>query len=126
MGQLQENYGGIPDDEHRMTTAYMPIPDVMAVLDLHVAERGIVRDKTNNITSIVLQSQSSSYHGLLMRKSALIDYLRLTKQNFVSCMSGEKSTIVGVHRNNVIEFSGAYGMTCAGEFFEIDLFHKSN
>lgn len=126
MGQLQENYGGIPEEEHRMTTAYMPNPDVMAILDLHVADRGIVKDNANAIVSIVLQGHDSSYHGLLIRKDALIDYLTNTKQIFISCMSGEKSTIVGVHRNNIIEFSGAYGMSSTGDFFDISLFHKSN
>lgn len=126
MGQLQENYGGIPEEQHRMTTAYMPNPDVMAVLDLHVADRGIVKDNANAIVSIVLQDTDSSYHGLLMRKDALMDYLTNTKQIFISCMSGEKSTIVGISRNNLIEFSGAYGMYSNGDLFDVSSFHKSN
>lgn len=126
MGQLQENYGGIPEEQHRMTTAYMPNPDVMAVLDLHVADRGIVKDNANAIVSIVLQDTDSSYHGLLMRKDALMGYLTNTKQIFISCMSGEKSTIVGISRNNLIEFSGAYGMYSNGDLFDVSSFHKSN
>lgn len=126
LGQLQENYGGMPEEENRISTAYMPNPDVMDVLHLHVEERGVVKDKTNTITTIVLQSKDSPYHGLIMRKDALMEYLRQTKQIFVSCMCGEKSTIVGVHRTNIIEFSGAYGITSEGEFININSFHKSN
>lgn len=126
VGQLQENYGGIPDDEYKMTTAYMPNPDVMEKLGLHVAERGVVKDKTNGIVSFVLNGQDIPYHGLLIRKDALMAYLKQTSQAFVSCMCGEKSTIIGVHRNNVIEFSGAYGMSFNGDFYEICPFHKSN
>lgn len=126
MGQLQENYGGMPEDDRRLTTAYMPNPKVMEVLNLHVSERGITKDKTEKIISQVIYGNDNPYHGLLLRKEALLSYLRSTGQVFVSCICGEKSRIVGTTRIDIMEYSGAFGISQDGTLNEIRILQKVN
>lgn len=126
MGQLQENYGGMPEDDRRLTTAYMPNPKIMEVLNLHVSERGITKDKTEKIISQVIYRNDNPYHGLLLRKEALLSYLRSTGQVFVSCICGEKSRIVGTTRIDIMEYSGAFGISQDGTLNEIRILQKVN
>lgn len=125
MGQLQENRGGIPEDKYIMSTAYMPNPDVMEVLDLHVAERGVVRNKSNEIVAFNIDGENIPYHGLLMRKRFLVEYMQKTGCCFASCIGGEKITITGVQIINQINYTGCFGINTNGVFIEISKLHKS-
>ncbi len=90
--QLQEDYCGIPESEENASTVYMPSEDMMTVLNLYTAERGIIREKgSDDIIAINRQIEGESFHGLLIQRDALELYLNTTHQSLFYNLLGEKT-----------------------------------
>lgn len=99
--QLQEDYSGI--SEAIASTTYMPSEEIMTVLNLYTAERGVVREKeSNKIIAINRKISGESFHGLLIRREALNQYLKSTRECLFYNILGEKS--LRINNYNIVSF----------------------
>lgn len=125
--QLQEEWIGLDETEMYLKEASMPNHFVMKALNLYTAERGVVRDKSNN--AIAARNFSiGKMNGLAMRKDYLDQYLSDNNLALVFYSLGEKYIIQkGTYQSigHRYDLSGAY---CYhdGSFEEIQPMHISN
>lgn len=125
--QLQEEWIGLDETEMYLKEASMPNHLVMKALNLYTAERGVVRDKSNN--AIAARNFSiGKMNGLAMRKEYLDQYLSDNNLALVFYSLGEKYIIQkGTYQSigQRYDLSGAY---CYhdGSFEEIQPMHISN
>lgn len=90
INQLQEDSRGL-DAEDYLSNAYAPCEDMINVLNLYTAERGIVKDiKTNEIVSCSLHQLGINHGGLAIKKSYLVEYLKKTDSVIFFFIMGEK------------------------------------
>lgn len=125
--QLQEEWIGLDETEMYLKEASMPNHFVMQALNLYTAERGVVRDKSNN--AIAARNFSiGKMNGLAMRKDYLDQYLSDKNLALVFYSLGEKYIIQkGTYQSmgQRYDLSGAY---CYHDksFEEIQPMHISN
>lgn len=125
--QLQEEWIGLDETEMYLKEASMPNHFVMKALNLYTAERGVVRDKSNN--AIAARNFSiGKMNGLAMRKEYLDQYLSDNNLALVFYSLGEKYIIQkGTYQSigQRYDLSGAY---CYHDksFEEIQPMHISN
>ena len=125
--QLQEEWIGLDETEMYLKEASMPNHFVMQALNLYTAERGVVRDKSNN--AIAARNFSiGKMNGLAMRKDYLDQYLSDNNLALVFYSLGEKYIIQkGTYQSmgQRYDLSGAY---CYHDnsFDEIQPMHISN
>lgn len=125
--QLQEEWIGLDETEMYLKEASMPNHLVMKALNLYTAERGVVRDKSNN--AIAARNFSiGKMNGLTMRKEYLDQYLSEHNLALVFYSLGEKYIIQkGTYQSmgQRYDLSGAY---CYHDnsFEEIQPMHISN
>ncbi len=125
--QLQEEWIGLDETKMSLKEVSMPNHLVMKALNLYTAERGVVRDKSNN--AIAARNFSiGKMNGLAMRKEYLDQYLSDNNLALVFYSLGEKYIIKkGTYQNigTRFELSGAYNYH-NGKFEEIQPMHISN
>lgn len=125
--QLQEEWIGLDETKMSLKEVSMPNHLVMKALNLYTAERGVVRDKSNN--DIAARNFSiGKMNGLAMRKEYLDQYLSDNNLALVFYSLGEKYIIQkGTYQNigTRFELSGAYNYH-NGKFEEIQPMHISN
>ena len=113
--QLQEDYRGISNEEVIASTVYAPSADMMGCLDLYTAERGIIRkNDSNEIVAINRMISGESFHGLLIKRKYLNEYLSSSGKCLFYCLLGEKNiTGTGYQMLDRHDLTGAakYNMT---------------
>lgn len=125
--QLQEEWIGLDETKMSLKEVSMPNHLVMKALNLYTAERGVVRDKSNN--AIAARNFSiGKMNGLAMRKKFLDQYLSENNLSLVFYSLGEKYiTQKGTYQSmgQRYDLSGAY---CYHDdsFEEIQPMHISN
>ncbi|MGN9063336.1 trypsin-like peptidase domain-containing protein [Segatella copri] len=125
--QLQEEWIGLDETKMSLKEVSMPNHLVMKALNLYTAERGVVRDKSNN--AIAARNFSIGImNGLAMRKEYLDQYLSDNNLALVFYSLGEKYIIQkGTYQSigHRYDLSGAY---CYHNhsFDEIQPMHISN
>lgn len=125
--QLQEEWIGLDETKMSLKEVSMPNHLVMKALNLYTAERGVVRDKSNN--AIAARNFSiGKMNGLAMRKEYLDQYLSDNNLALVFYSLGEKYIIQkGTYQSmgQRYDLSGAY---CYHDnsFDEIQPMHISN
>ena len=96
--ELQEDFRGIQSEENIASTVYAPCRDIMDSLGLYTAERGIVRKSDNGeivvINRLIL---GESFHGLLIKRTFLNEYLKKQRKCLFFCLLGEKNLISSPH-----------------------------
>ena len=88
--QLQEDKRGL-DTEDYLSNAYLPCEDMMNVLGLYTAERGIIRDVTDDEIAATSMNQLGINHGgLAIKKRYLDQYVEKTGNVLFFFIMGEK------------------------------------
>lgn len=125
--QLQENWIGLNEDRVYLKKACMPNHLVMERLNLYTAERGVVRDKKNDVV-VSRNFTVGKMNGLAIRSDYLEKYLNDNNLSLVFYSLGEKYVrlrgsyeVIGER----YELSGAYCYV-NGEIKEIQPMHISN
>lgn len=96
--ELQEDFRGIQSEENIASTVYAPCRDIMESLGLYTAERGIVRKSDNGeIVAINRLVLGESFHGLLIKRTFLNEYLKKQRKCLFYCLIGEKNLISAPH-----------------------------
>lgn len=96
--ELQEDFRGIQSEENIASTVYAPCRDIMDSLGLYTAERGIVRKSDNGeIVAINRLILGESFHGLLIKRTFLNEYLKKQRKCLFFCLLGEKNLISSPH-----------------------------
>lgn len=96
--ELQEDFRGIQSEENIASTVYAPCRDIMDSLELYTAERGIVRKSDNGeIVAINRLILGECFHGLLIKRTFLNEYLKKQKKCLFYCLLGEKNLISSPH-----------------------------
>ena len=96
--ELQEDFRGIQSEENIASTVYAPCRDIMDSLKLYTAERGIVRKSDNGeIVAINRLILGESFHGLLIKRTFLNEYLKKQRKCLFYCLLGEKNLISAPH-----------------------------
>ena len=96
--ELQEDFRGIQSEENIASTVYAPCRDIMESLGLYTAERGIVRKSDNGeIVAINRLILGESFHGLLIKRTFLNEYLKKQRKCLFYCLLGEKNLISAPH-----------------------------
>ena len=96
--ELQEDFRGIQSEENIASTVYAPCRDIMDSLGLYTAERGIVRKSDNGeIVAINRLILGESFHGLLIKRTFLNEYLKKQRKCLFYCLLGEKNLISSPH-----------------------------
>lgn len=96
--ELQEDFRGIQSEENIASTVYAPCRDIMESLGLYTAERGIVRKSDNGeIVAINRLVLGESFHGLLIKRTFLNEYLKKQRKCLFYCLLGEKNLISAPH-----------------------------
>lgn len=96
--ELQEDFRGIQSEENIALTVYAPCRDIMDSLGLYTAERGIVRKSDNGeIVAINRLILGESFHGLLIKRTFLNEYLKKQRKCLFYCLLGEKNLISSPH-----------------------------
>ena len=94
IAQLQEDYRGISNEEVISSIVYAPSVDMMRCLSLYTAERGIIRkNNSNEIVAINRMIRGESFHGLLIKRKYLNEYLNSSGKCLFYCLLGEKNII---------------------------------
>lgn len=96
--QLQEDFMGIPEDDHYLSTAYVPNADIMETMHWHTAERGIIRNIDGVIMAINRNILDDPLHALLIRRKQLDEYLTKKELFLFWSLVGEKQ--VGTYASN--------------------------
>lgn len=85
--ELQEDFRGIQSEENIASTVYAPCRDIMESLGLYTAERGIVRKSDNGeIVAINRLVLGESFHGLLIKRTFLNEYLKKQRKCLFYCL----------------------------------------
>lgn len=96
--ELQEDFRGIQSEENIASTVYAPCRDITDSLGLYTAERGIVRKSDNGeIVAINRLILGESFHGLLIKRTFLNEYLKKQRKCLFYCLLGEKNLISAPH-----------------------------
>lgn len=96
--ELQEDFRGIQSEENIASTVYAPCRDIMDSLGFYTAERGIVRKSDNGeIVAINRLILGESFHGLLIKRTFLNEYLKKQRKCLFYCLLGEKNLISAPH-----------------------------
>ena len=96
--ELQEDYRGIKNEENIASSVYAPCRDIMDVLQLYTAERGIIRNKNKgDIVAINRLILGESFNGLLIKRTFLNEYLKRRGKCLFYCLLGEKELISEPH-----------------------------
>lgn len=96
--ELQEDFRGIQSEENIASTVYAPCRDIIDSLGLYTAERGIVRKSDNGeIVAINRLILGESFHGLLIKRTFLNEYLKKQRKCLFYCLLGEKNLISSPH-----------------------------
>ena len=96
--ELQEDFRGIQCEENIASTVYAPCRDIMDSLGLYTAERGIIRKSDNGeIVAINRLILGESFHGLLIKRTFLNEYLKKQRKCLFYCLLGEKNLISAPH-----------------------------
>lgn len=96
--ELQEDFIGIQSEENIASTVYAPCRDIMDSLGFYTAERGIVRKSDNGeIVAINRLILGESFHGLLIKRTFLNEYLKKQRKCLFYCLLGEKNLISAPH-----------------------------
>lgn len=96
--ELQEDYRGIQSEANIASTVYAPCRSIMDSLGLYTAERGIVRKSDNGeIVAINRLILGESFHGLLIKRTFLNEYLKKQRKCLFYCLLGEKNLISAPH-----------------------------
>ena len=96
--ELQEDFRGIQSEENIASTVYAPCRDIMDSLGLYTAERGIVRKSDNGeIVAINRLILGESFHGLLIKRTFINEYLKKQRKCLFYCLLGEKNLISAPH-----------------------------
>lgn len=94
VAQLQEDCRGISNEDVISSTVYAPSEDMMKSLGLYTAERGIIRKNgCNEIVAINRMISGESFHGLLIKRKYLNEYLSSSGKCLFYCLLGEKNII---------------------------------
>ena len=109
VAQLQEDTLGLDLPDDWPSSAYAPCPDVMKVLNLYTAERGVVREyETGKIVALHSVYVGMKFSGIIMRKEYLDRYLKESDCALMFFICGEKSFGEGaVEGLSIKELSGA-------------------
>ena len=124
--QLQEDYKGISNDEVIASTAYAPSADMMNNLNLYTAERGIIKKNgSNEIVAINRMIRGESFHGLLIKRKYLNDYLNSRGKCLFYCLLGEKNLNGTDYKmSNRHELTGAAKYNLVGDAVMIQPFRN--
>lgn len=125
--QLQEEWIGLDETKMSLKEVSMPNHLVMKALNLYTAERGVVRDKSNN--AIAARNFSiGKMNGLAMRKEYLNQYLSDNNLALVFYSLGEKYIIQKGTYQSMGQGYGLSGAYCYHDksFEEIQPMHISN
>lgn len=96
--ELQEDFRGVQSEENIASTVYAPCRSIMDSLGLYTAERGIVRKSDNGeIVAINRLILGESFHGLLIKRTFLNEYLKKQRKCLFYCLLGEKNLISSPH-----------------------------
>lgn len=96
--ELQEDFRGIQSEENIASTVYAPCRDIMDSLGLYTAERGIIRQSDNGeIVAINRLIFGESFHGLLIKRTFLNEYLKKQRKCLFYCLLGEKNLVSAPH-----------------------------
>ncbi len=88
--QLQEDKKGL-DTEDYLSNAYLPCADMMEVLGLYTAERGIIRAiADNDIVATSFNQMGIEKGGLVIKMKYLCEYLKRTGYKLFYFIMGEK------------------------------------
>ncbi len=125
--QLQEEWTGLNEDDIKLREVSMPNHLVMKTLNLYAAERGVVRDRTND-TIVARNFENGKMNGLAMRKDYLDKYLADNQQALIFYSLGEKYVSkkdIYTSIGNRYDLSGAYCYD-NGNITEVQPMHISN
>ena len=88
--QLQEDKKGLDTDDY-LSNAYLPCADMMAVLGLYTAERGIIRKNVDDdIVAVSFKQLGLDKDGIAIKKKYLHEYLKRTGHKLFYFIMGEK------------------------------------
>lgn len=127
LSQLQEDNRGL-ETEMYLSTAYAPCEDIMNVLNLYTAERGIVRDNaTDDIVACSLNQLGIEQGGLAIKKRYLTDYLKKTESVIFFFIMGEKlaSSSMTVTSSGIKELSSCWVLD-ENDIQEVQPLHVAN
>ncbi len=97
LNQLQEDKRGL-DSEDYLSNAYLPCEDMMNLLGLYTAERGIIRAITDNdIVATSMNQLGVNHGGLAVKKCYLEQYLEKSGNVLFFFVTGEKLAKVSVN-----------------------------
>lgn len=116
VAQLQEDYRGISNEEVIASTVYAPSAYMMGCLGLYTAERGIIRkNDSNEIIAINRMISGESFHGLLIKRKYLNEYLDNSGKCLFYCLLGEKNIIGNRYPLNRHDLTGAARYNTTGD-----------
>lgn len=120
--QLQEDYRGITNEEVIASTVYAPSADMMKSLGFYTAERGIIKkNDSDEIVAINRMISGESFHGLLIKRKYLNEYLSSSGKCLFYSLLGEKNIIgTGYQMIERHDLTGAakYNMTGDAEMIQ--------
>ena len=117
--QLQEDKKGL-DTENYLSNAYLPCADMMDVLGLYTAERGIIRTiADNDIVATSFSQLGLEKVGLAIKKKYLCEYLKRTGYKLFYFIMGEKLAKISttITPEGIKELSACW-------YFDIDGWHE--
>lgn len=121
--QLQEeNYGFLNQEETYSITASMPCGEMMRVMKLYTAERGIVRRIEDDEIVAMNMSLINKRTGLVVRKDILCEYMRKQKYHLFCFLLGNKEVRIG--GMTIIDWNNLSGCTMMNEKGEWTIVQK--
>ena len=114
--QLQEDKRGI-DTEDYLSNAYLPCEDMMNVLGLYTAERGIIRSVAgNDVVACSMNQLGYNHGGLAIKKDYLERYLEESGNVLFFFIMGEKLAKISVNitGDGIKQLSSCWYMDVAG------------
>lgn len=105
--QLQEDTSGMGEDYDYLSTAYMPCPDMMKKMNWHTAERGVIRDSQHQIVAINRCIHGDPMRALVVKKSEIDKYLKITNQMLFYALLGEVTIVDGFNTIHIDRLTGA-------------------
>lgn len=111
--QLQEDYKGMPDYMQYSSTAYMPCRDMMAAMGWHTAERGVIKDRNNNVVAINRSMPGEPMRALVVRKELLDEYLKKKGLVLFWPLIGEKRYGKDITTSVIERLTGAASYSCS-------------
>ena len=121
--QLQEeNYGFLNQEETYSISASMPCGEMMRVMKLYTAERGIVRRIEDDKIVAINMSLINKKTGLVVRKDILCEYMRKQKYHLFCFILGNKEVRVG--SMTLLDWNNLSGCTMMNEKGEWTIVQK--